>query len=147
MLNIFLITFFLPLPNLGSSHIVAVLSRFTRSPAQTQKQSNIFKDCSREFLSSQNISPPDFGADSHIITKPSCFYKFVWDGKPDNIKRNIIINNYEEEGLKLPHIQSFCKTLKMSWLHKLLDPMNMSPWKILLLSYIEKNMAEIRYYS
>jgi hypothetical protein len=26
----------------------------------------------------------------------------------------------------------------MSWLYKLLDPMNMSPWKILLLSYIEK---------
>ena len=75
------------------------------------------------------------------------FYKFLWDGKPNKIKRNVIINNYEEEGLKLPHIQSFCKTLNKSWLHKLLDPMNMSPWKILLLSYIEKNMAEIRYYS
>ena len=45
---------FLSLPNLGSSHIVSVLSRFTRSPAQTEKQSNIFKDCSREFLSSLN---------------------------------------------------------------------------------------------
>ena len=75
------------------------------------------------------------------------FYKFLWDGKPNKIKRNVIINNYEEVGLKLPHIQSFCKTLKKSWLHKLLDPMNMPPWKILLLSYIEKNMAEIRYYS
>jgi hypothetical protein len=47
------------------------------------------------------------------------FYTFVW-------------------GLKLPHIESFCKALKMSWLYKLLDPMNMSPWQILLLSYIEK---------
>jgi hypothetical protein len=26
----------------------------------------------------------------------------------------------------------------MSWLYKLLDPVNMSPWKILLPSYIEK---------
>jgi len=66
------------------------------------------------------------------------FYKFLWDGKPDKIKRNVIINNYEEEGLKLQHIESFCKALKRSWLYKLLDPMNMSPWKILLLSYIEK---------
>ena len=66
------------------------------------------------------------------------FYKYVWDGKPDNIKRNIIINNYEEEGLKLPHIQSFCEALKLSRRHKLLDPMNISAWKILLLSYIEK---------
>ena len=55
---------------------------------------------------------------------------FVWDEKPDKIKRNVIINNYEEGGLKLPHIESFCKALKMSWLHKLLDPMNMSPWRI-----------------
>jgi hypothetical protein len=66
------------------------------------------------------------------------FYKFVWDGKPDNIKRNIIINNYEEEELKLPHIQSFCEALKLSRRHKLLDPMNISAWKILLQSYIEK---------
>ena len=35
------------------------------------------------------------------------FYKFLWDGKPDKIKGNVIINNYEEEGLKLPHIESF----------------------------------------
>jgi hypothetical protein len=34
-----------------------------------------------------------------------------WDGKPDKVKRNVIINNYEEEGLQLPHIESFCKTL------------------------------------
>jgi hypothetical protein len=66
------------------------------------------------------------------------FYKFLWNGKPDKIKRNVIINNYEEGGLKLLHIESFCKALEMSWLHKLLDPMNMSPWKIVLLSYIEK---------
>ena len=26
----------------------------------------------------------------------------------------------------------------MSWLHKLFDPMNESPWKIVFLSYIEK---------
>jgi hypothetical protein len=66
------------------------------------------------------------------------FYKFVWDGKPDNTKSNIIINNYEEEGLKLPHIQSFCEALKLCRSHKLIDPINISAWKILLLSYIEK---------
>jgi hypothetical protein len=26
------------------------------------------------------------------------FYQFVWDEKPDKIKRNVIINNYEEGG-------------------------------------------------
>ena len=29
------------------------------------------------------------------------FYKFLWDGKPDKIKRNVIINNYEEGGVKI----------------------------------------------
>jgi hypothetical protein len=41
-------------------------------------------------------------------------------------------------GLKLPHIESYCYALKMSWIQKLLDPMNHSQWKLLLLDTIEK---------
>jgi hypothetical protein len=39
------------------------------------------------------------------------------------------MNNYEEGALKLPHIESYCYALKMSWIQKLLDPMNHSQWK------------------
>jgi hypothetical protein len=42
------------------------------------------------------------------------------------------MNTYEEGGLKLPHIESYCYALKMSWIQKLLDPMNHSQWKLLL---------------
>jgi hypothetical protein len=56
----------------------------------------------------------------------------VINGKKDKIKRSIIINEYEEGG----NIQSFYKALKMSWLHKLLDPFNHSPWKVLSTSLI-----------
>jgi hypothetical protein len=66
------------------------------------------------------------------------FYKFLWNGKKDKIKRSIIINEYEEGGLKMTNIQSFYKALKMSWLHKLLDPFNHSPWKALLLGSMQK---------
>jgi hypothetical protein len=38
----------------------------------------------------------------------------------------------------MPNIQSFYKALKMSWLHKLLDLLNHSPWKVLLLCSIQK---------
>jgi hypothetical protein len=38
------------------THAASVLSRFTRSPAQTEKQSNILKACLREFLSSPKIN-------------------------------------------------------------------------------------------
>jgi hypothetical protein len=36
------------------------------------------------------------------------------------------MNNYEEGGLKLPHSESYCYALKMSWIQKLLNPMNHS---------------------
>ena len=68
------------------------------------------------------------------------FYQFLWDGKPDNVRRKVIRNEYKEGGLKFIHIESFCKALKMSWLHKLLGPLNVSPWKA---HY--PNMVEIRY--
>ena len=66
------------------------------------------------------------------------FYKCVWNGKQDKIKRYVIINEYEEGGLKSPHIQSFNKALKMSWLHKLLDTFNHSPRKLRLLGDMQK---------
>ena len=65
-------------------------------------------------------------------------FKFLWDGKNDKITRNVLINEYEEGGIKMPHIESFCYALKMSWIHKLLDPLNHSPWKVLLLNSLQK---------
>ena len=38
----------------------------------------------------------------------------------------------------MTNIQSFYKAHKMSWLHKLLDPFNHSPWKVLLLGSMQK---------
>ena len=38
------------------------------------------------------------------------FYQFVWNEKKDKIKRYVIINEYEEGGLKRPHIQSFLQS-------------------------------------
>ena len=60
------------------------------------------------------------------------FINFYGIVRKDKIKRSVIINEYEEGGLKMSHIQLFYKALKMSWLHKLLDPFNHSPWKLLL---------------
>ena len=46
--------------------------------------------------------------------------------------------NMKKGALKMQHIQSLYKALEMSWLHKLLDPFNHSPWKVLLLGSIQK---------
>ena len=79
-------------------------------------------------------TPPD-----HIINRLQLiFFKFLWNGKPDKIKRNVLINLYEKGGLKMPHVLSFCYALKMSWINKLLDPLNISPWKTLFIEEYEK---------
>ena len=65
------------------------------------------------------------------------FFKFLWDGKPDKIKRNVIIGP-RENGLNLPHIKSFCHALKLTWMKRLIDVSNSSPWKILFVDKIEK---------
>ena len=40
------------------------------------------------------------------------FYNFLWNGKGDKIKRDVIINNHENGGLKMIDIESFGKALK-----------------------------------
>ena len=53
------------------------------------------------------------------VNKP--FYSFPWNGKGDKIKRNVIINDYPNGGLKMTDIDSFSKSLKATWINKYLD--------------------------
>ena len=46
------------------------------------------------------------------------FYNFLWNGKGDKIKRNIMINDYSEGGLKMIDIASFNRSLKATWIKK-----------------------------
>jgi hypothetical protein len=48
------------------------------------------------------------------------FYSFLWSGKPDKLKENIVIGQYEEARLKISHIESFWHGLKMVWINKIL---------------------------
>lgn len=43
------------------------------------------------------------------------FFSFLWNGKGDKIKRDIITNDYANGGLKMIDIQSFNKSLKATW--------------------------------
>ena len=51
------------------------------------------------------------------------FYSFLWSKKPDKINRKVIIDQCEEGGFKMPHIESVCHELKMVWINKILDPL------------------------
>ena len=93
-----------------------------------------------QFLSVLPNPPKETSIDIQNI-----FSRSIWNNKRDKIKRKVIMNNYEEGGLKLPHIESYCYALNMSWIQKLLDPMSHSQWKLLLLDKIEKNNGVTKY--
>ena len=52
------------------------------------------------------------------------FFKFLWDGKGDKIKRDIMISEYEDGGVKMIDIRLFTQALKLSWVKKYLDKGN-----------------------
>ena len=47
------------------------------------------------------------------------FFKFLWNGKGDKIKRDVMISEYEDGGLKMIDITLFTQALKLNWVKKL----------------------------
>jgi hypothetical protein len=63
-----------------------------------------------------------------------CF-KFIWNGKPDKVKRNTLIGDFEKGGLKMIDIDSYFISLKVSWISRLNDS-KFSNWKLIPLKYL-----------
>ena len=59
------------------------------------------------------------------------FFNFLWDGKDDKTKRDIMISDYNNGGLRMIDIKLFNKALKSSWITKYLDSENHGKWKLL----------------
>ena len=57
-------------------------------------------------------------------------YNFPWDGKGDKIKRDTMISDYEQGGLKMVDVKIFSKALKATWIKKYLDQNNHAKWKL-----------------
>ena len=55
------------------------------------------------------------------------FYKFLWDGKPDKIKRAQVCMPYHQGGLNMLNIRLFIGSLKISWMRQLYF-CNDAPW-------------------
>ena len=68
----------------------------------------------------------------------SIIYKFVWNGK-DKIKRLALISDYENGGLRMPHIEAMIDTQRIHCLKKFVDKYS-SPWKYFL-SHMLKNQG------
>ena len=46
-------------------------------------------------------------------------FGFVWGNKNDKIKRTKLVQNYSKDGLNMVHLDSFIKSMKLSWLKRL----------------------------
>ena len=56
-------------------------------------------------------------------------YGFLWNKKPDRIKRVKVIQSYEFDGLKMLDLNSFILSLKLSWIRRLTN--STAPWATL----------------
>ena len=65
------------------------------------------------------------------------FYKFIWNGGNDRVKRDILCNDYEHGGLRMFDLHLFSHAQKFIWVKQLLDPGYYSFWKILEMSVLE----------
>jgi hypothetical protein len=75
--------------------------------------------------------PPDF-----IDLINTLSYNFIWNNKPEKIKRLTLIADYEDGGKKMLDIDSFLKSQKIMWVKRLLSPDNAS-WKAVPLLFME----------
>ena len=54
-------------------------------------------------------------------------YNFLWDGKPDKVKRSIITQSKVDGGLKMPEVKKFIKSLKCTWVKRFVTSYS-NPW-------------------
>ena len=57
-------------------------------------------------------------------------FEFLWDGKPDPIKRKIGRNKLEYGGLGMIDLRLFEKSLKLTWIRRFLN--SNSKWKLII---------------
>ena len=65
-------------------------------------------------------------------------FEFLWNKKPDKIKRKTIVQNLENGGLKMIDTNKFLKSLKSNWVKRLLDNTNDGLWKVFYKKKINK---------
>ena len=56
-------------------------------------------------------------------------FKFIWNGGNDRVKRNFLLNDYSDCGLRMIDVEAFSQAQKMVWVKHLLDPNYNNFWK------------------
>ena len=67
------------------------------------------------------------------------FFLYIWNNKNDKVARKTIIQDYKNGGLRMVCLQSFIRSLKITWIRRLLNNKTDSSWQTLLLSNLPKH--------
>ena len=76
----------------------------------------------------------------YVETINELAYAFVWNNKPNKIKKDTLIADYSQGGLKMLDISSFLKAQKVMWVKRLLTP-DKASWKALPSLYLESQLG------
>jgi hypothetical protein len=60
-------------------------------------------------------------------------YKFIWDDKKDKIRRSTAVHTIQNGGIGIPQLDTYIKSLKLTWLKKCCNPNYHAKWKSILL--------------
>ena len=80
-------------------------------------------------------------SESFLKSLNTILYTFLWNGKPDKIRRSTIASSYMQGGMKMINIHNFDKALKVSWMKKLITQ-PISQW-YKLMSIMYENFSQI----
>ena len=79
-----------------------------------------------------------------IVELNAMFYEFIW-GKIDKVKRNVLINDYENGGLKMVDIESLFSSVKASWIIRLVNAKADDIWTMVARFYLKQNDNDLLY--
>ena len=74
---------------------------------------------------------------SFVMDINKIFFQFLWNMKPDKIKRNSICMNYLDGGLKMVNTYDFVKSLKLAWVKRIVFESESQWCKLLRTTYIQ----------
>ena len=80
-------------------------------------------------------------SETFLKTLNNILYSFLWNNKPDKIRRPVTILGKKQGGLQMINIHNFEKSLKVSWIEKMFKQQSTQWFKLLTTAY--KNITQI----
>ena len=68
-------------------------------------------------------------------------FNYVWGGKTDRISRNKMIKDYKDGGCRMVHLDSFIKSLKLTWMRRIFS--SESSWKYLFFAMFKTDQTKL----